>query len=142
MLKYMLDTNICIFTIKNRPLTVREAFNRHQGQLCMSSVSLMELIYGAEKSAVPARNLSVVEGFAARLEILVYDEPAATHTGQLRAELARSGNQIGPYDQLIAGHARSKGLILVTNNLREFNRVPGLRVEDWTVPVPSKDHDT
>jgi tRNA(fMet)-specific endonuclease VapC len=60
----------------------------------------------------------------------------------LRAELARSGNPIGPYDQLIAGHARSKGLILVTNNLREFNRVPGLRVEDWTVPVPSKDHDT
>jgi len=132
MLKYMLDTNICIFTVKNRPQQVREAFNRHHGQFCISSVSLMELIYGAEKSAIPERNLSVVEGFAARLEVLAYDEMAASHTGQLRAELARSGTPIGPYDQLIAGHARSRGLILVTNNRREFDRVPGLRVEDWT----------
>jgi tRNA(fMet)-specific endonuclease VapC len=136
MLKYMLDTNICIFTVKNRPQQVREAFNRHHGQLCISSVSLMELIYGAEKSAMPERNLSVVEGFAARLEVLAYDEMAASHTGQLRAELARNGIPIGPYDQLIAGHARSRGLIVVTNNLREFNRVPGLRVEDWTAPAP------
>lgn len=133
MLKYMLDTNICIFTIKNRPQQVRDAFNRHYGQLCMSSVSLMELIYGAEKSASPERNLTVVEGFAARLEVLPYDELAAVHTGQLRAELARSGTPIGPYDQLIAGHARSRGLIVVTNSLREFDRVPGLRIEDWTV---------
>jgi len=133
MLKYMLDTNICIFTIKNRPPKVRDAFNRHHDQLCMSSVSLMELIYGAEKSSSPERNLAVVEGFAARLELLPYDETAAGHTGQLRAELARNGTPIGPYDQLIAGHARSRGLIMVTNNRREFDRVPGLRVEDWTV---------
>ncbi|CAN7648862.1 tRNA(fMet)-specific endonuclease VapC [Ensifer adhaerens] len=132
MLKYMLDTNICIYTVKNRPQQVREAFNRHHGQLCISSVSLMELIYGAERSAMPERNLSVIEGFAARLEVLNYDQAAASHTGQLRAELARSGTPIGPYDQLIAGHARSQGLILVTNNPREFDRVPGLRVEDWT----------
>ncbi|KRD60359.1 MULTISPECIES: tRNA(fMet)-specific endonuclease VapC [Sinorhizobium/Ensifer group] len=132
MLKYMLDTNICIFTVKNRPQQVREAFNRHHGQLCISSISLMELIYGAERSAMPERNLSVIEGFSARLEVLNYDQAAATHTGQLRAELARSGTPIGPYDQLIAGHARSQGLILVTNNRREFDRVPGLRVEDWT----------
>ncbi len=131
MLKYMLDTNICIFTIKNRPQKVRDAFNRHGGQLCVSSVSLMELIYGAERSASPERNLIVVEGFAARLEVLPYDEIAASHTGQLRAELARNGTPIGPYDQLIAGHARSRGLIMVTNNRREFDRVPGLRVEDW-----------
>ena len=103
MLKYMLDTNICIFTIKNKPQQVRDAFNRHHGQLCISSVSLMELIYGAEKSASPERNLAVVEGFAARLEVLSYDEIAATHTGQLRAELALIGTPIGPYDQLIAG---------------------------------------
>lgn len=70
-----------------------------------------------------------MEGFASRLEVLEYDEPAASHTGQLRAELARSGTPIGPYDQLIAGHARSRGLIVVTNNRREFDRVPGLRVE-------------
>lgn len=136
MLKYMLDTNICIFTMKNRPQQVREAFNRHYGQMCISSISLMELIYGAEKSAIPERNLSVVEGFASRLEVLPYDDIAASHTGQLRAELARNGTPIGPYDQLIAGHSRSKGLILVTNNLREFNRVPGLRVEDWTASTP------
>ncbi|MCX2699378.1 MULTISPECIES: type II toxin-antitoxin system tRNA(fMet)-specific endonuclease VapC [Brucella/Ochrobactrum group] len=133
MLKYMLDTNICIFTIKNRPKQVREAFNRFHDQLCISSISLMELIYGAEKSANPEKNLAVVEGFAARLEVLSYDETAANHTGQLRAELARNGTPIGPYDQLIAGHARSRGLIVVTNNRREFDRVPGLRVEDWTV---------
>ena len=132
MLKYMLDTNICIYTVKNRPQQVREAFNRHHGQLCISSVSLMELICGAERSAMPERNLSVIEGFAARLEVLNYDQAAASHTGQLRAELVRSGTPIGPYDQLIAGHARSQGLILVTNNRREFDRVPGLRVEDWT----------
>ncbi|GGG17735.1 ribonuclease VapC [Rhizobium wenxiniae] len=131
MLKFMLDTNICIFTIKNKPQQVRDAFNRHHGQLCISSVSLMELIYGAERSANPEQNLVVVEGFAARLEVLPYDELAASHTGQLRAELALNGTPIGLYDQLIAGHARSRGLITVTNNRREFDRVPGLRVEDW-----------
>lgn len=131
MLKYMLDTNICIFTIKNKPEQVRQAFNRHQGQLCISTITLMELIYGAEKSAAPEKNLAVVEGLVARLQVLDYDTPAATHTGQLRAELAKAGTPIGPYDQMIAGHARSQGLILVTNNLREFERVPGLRVEDW-----------
>jgi tRNA(fMet)-specific endonuclease VapC len=136
MLKYMLDTNICIFTVKNRPAHMREVFNRHHGQMCISAVSLMELIYGAEKSASPERNLAVVEGFAARLEVLAYDDLAAGHTGQLRAELAKSGTPIGSYDQMIAGHARSRGLILVTNNRREFDRVPGLRVEDWTTSTP------
>ncbi|WP_337267471.1 type II toxin-antitoxin system tRNA(fMet)-specific endonuclease VapC [Oryzifoliimicrobium ureilyticus] len=131
MLRYMLDTNICIFTIKNRPAHLRETFNRHHGQMCISAISLMELMYGAEKSTAAEQNLRVVEGFSARLEVLSYDEGAAHHTGQLRAELARNGTPIGPYDQLIAGHARSKGLILVTNNRREFDRVPGLRVEDW-----------
>ena len=131
MLKYMLDTNICIVTIKNRPEQVREAFKRHSGQLSISTVTLMELIYGAEKSANPERNLADVEGFAARLEVLPYEAQAAAHSGQLRAELARIGKPIGPYDQMIAGHARAQGLILVTNNLREFERAPGLRVEDW-----------
>lgn len=133
MLKFMLDTNICIFTIKNRPQSVREAFKQHHGQMCISAVTLMELIYGAEKSDLPARNLASIEGFAARLEVLNYDDAAAAHTGQLRAEQAKSGKPIGPYDQMIAGHARSKGLILVTNKLREFERVPGLRVEDWVI---------
>ena len=131
MLKFMLDTNMCIFTIKNRPEHVREAFNAHHGQLCISTVTLMELVFGAEKSSNPQRNLAVVEGFAARLDVLKYDWEAAANTGQLRAELAKLGTPIGPYDQMIAGHARSLGLVLVTNNTREFERVPGLRIEDW-----------
>ena len=131
MLKFMLDTNICTFTIKNRPEHVREAFNAHHGQLCISTVTLMELVFGAEKSSNPQRNLAVVEGFAARLDVLKYDWEAAANTGQLRAELAKLGTPIGPYDQMISGHARSLGLVLVTNNPREFERVPGLRIEDW-----------
>ncbi|MBO1112263.1 type II toxin-antitoxin system tRNA(fMet)-specific endonuclease VapC [Bordetella petrii] len=132
MLKFMLDTNICIFTIRNKPEAVRLALNHHQGQLCVSMVTAMELVYGAEKSAVPARNQPVIEGFLARLEVLDYDRAAAANTGQLRAELARVGTPIGPYDAMIAGHARSQGLVLVTNNTREFSRVPGLRIEDWS----------
>lgn len=131
MLKYMLDTNICIFTIKNKPEAVRQRFNLNHQQLCISTVTLMELIYGAEKSRAPERNLAIVEGFTARLTVLDYDIHAATHTGQIRAEQAKAGQPIGPYDQMIAGHARSRGLIVVTNNMREFSRVPGLRVEDW-----------
>jgi tRNA(fMet)-specific endonuclease VapC len=127
----MLDTNICIFTIKNKPAWVREAFNLHHGQLCISTITLMELIYGAEKSSAPEKNLAVVEGFAARLEVLSYGSNAAAHTGMIRAELARAGTPIGPYDQMIAGHARAEGLVVVTNNLKEFDRVAGLRVEDW-----------
>jgi tRNA(fMet)-specific endonuclease VapC len=134
MIKYMLDTNICIFTIKNKPQIVREAFNRHNGQLCISAVTLMELFYGAEKSAAPEKNLAVIEGFVARLEVLPFDNEAAAHTGMIRSELARAGTPIGPYDHMIAGHARSRGFIVVTNNLREFERVPGLRVEDWVHP--------
>ena len=91
----------------------------------------MELIYGAEKSAAPEKNLEIVAGFTARLDVLNYDCEAAVHTGQLRAELTRKGTPVGPYDQMIAGHARSRGLILVTNNVREFSRVPGLRLENW-----------
>ncbi len=131
MLKYMLDTNICIFTIKNKPQAVRDAFNRHQGQLCISTVTLMELIYGAEKSAAPEKNLAIVEGFSARLDVLSFDNEAAAHTGMIQSELAKNGTPIGPYDSMIAGHARSRGLIVVTNNLREFERVSGLRIEDW-----------
>ena len=131
MLKYMLDTNIAIYTLKNRPAKVRAVFKKHAGEMCLSSVSLGELIYGAEKSDQVERNLSVIEGLAARLAVESFDTQAAMHFGQLRAELAKSGRLIGPYDMMIAGHARALGLILVTNNRREFDRVPGLRVENW-----------
>ncbi|KMJ43462.1 tRNA(fMet)-specific endonuclease VapC [Xenorhabdus khoisanae] len=133
MIKYMLDTNICIYTIKNKPQKVREAFYQHYGQLCISSVTLMELIYGAEKSANLKKNLDIIEGFAARLEVMTYGFDAAVHTGQIRAELAKNGTPIGPYDSMIAGHARSLGMVLVTNNTREFERVSGLRLEDWVL---------
>lgn len=131
MLKYLLDTNIAIYTIKNRPAEVREAFKAHDGQMCISSVTLMELVYGAEASQAVERNLRVIEGFAARLDVLPYDDAAAAHTGQLRAELKKIGRPIGPYDEMIAGHARSLGLVVVTNNLRHFQAVPGIRVENW-----------
>lgn len=131
MLRYMLDTNICIYTIKNRPAYIRDSFNLHHGRLCISTVTLSELIYGAENSQAPTRNLSDIEGMAARLDVLPFDNAAASHSGQIRAELKKKGTPIGAYDVLIAGHARSLGLVLVTNNTREFNRVDGLRIEDW-----------
>lgn len=132
MLRYMLDTNVCISTIRNKPAEVRAAFKLHHAQMCISSVTVMELLYGVEQSAQVQRNLAEVEGFVARLDVLDYDTVAAAHTAQIRSELSKSGMQIGPYDQMIAGHARSRGLVVVTNNMKEFRRVAGLRIEDWT----------
>ena len=127
----MLDTNIVIYTIKNKPEVVRSRFKQHYGQMCISSVSYMELIFGAERSGNPEKNLRVLEGFVARMDVMTFDSEAAVHSGQLRAELAKKGTPIGPYDLMIAWHARSEGFILVTNNEKEFARVPGLRVENW-----------
>jgi len=131
MFKYLLDTNILIDAIKNRPASLRERFTRCHGQMAMSSVSLLELVYGAEKSAAPDRNLRDIEGLTARMDVLPFDAAAATHAGRIRAELARAGTPIGPHDQMIAGHARGLGLTLVSNNLREFERVQGLLMENW-----------
>jgi len=131
MLNYCLDTDIAIYVIRNRPAAARAKFQQYQGRLCISSITVMELIYGAEKSAQPERNLLDIEGFISRLEVLPYDQIAAFHTAQIRAELEKSGLPIGAYDLMIAGHARSCGLVVVTNNTREFARVSGLRVENW-----------
>jgi len=131
MIKFMLDTNIVIYTIKNKPTKVRETFKKHADQMCISSVTLMELIYGAERSSRPEENLKTIEGLAARLDVLPYEDEAAAHTGQIRSDLAKVGKPIGPYDNMIAGHARSRGLILVTNNENEFKRVSGLRSINW-----------
>jgi tRNA(fMet)-specific endonuclease VapC len=128
----MLDTNIVIYTLRNRPARVRTAFDRHAGEMCLSTVTLGELVYGAEKSTQVERNLAVIEGLAARMEVCAFDARAAMHFGQIRAELARSGRAIGPFDTMIAGHARALGLILVSNNRKEFERVPGLRLQNWT----------
>lgn len=131
MLKFMLDTNIAIYVIKRRPLEVMDQFNRHAGQLCLSTISQAELLHGVEKSKQSTRNLAAVEDFCSRLVILDYGQKAAGHYGDIRADLERKGTPIGVNDLHIAGHARSEGLTVVTNNLREFERVEGLRLENW-----------
>ena len=136
MLKYMLDTNIVIYVIKRRPLEVMGTFNLHAGQMCISAITLSELYHGAEKSARPDHNLRQVEDFVSRLEVLEYGSKASAHYGQIRAVLETKGTPIGVNDLHIAGHARSEGLALVTNNVREFERVDGLRIENWVSVGP------
>ena len=131
MLKYMLDTNIAIYVIKRRPLAALETFNRHADQLCISSISMAELMYGVEKSAEPDRNLRQLEDFVSRLQVLDYGKKAAAHYGDIQAKLERQGMPIRVNDLHIAGHSRSEGLTLVTNNRNEFQRVAGLRLENW-----------
>ena len=132
MLRYMLDTNILIYTIRNRPDVVRQRFEAHDGEMCVSSITAMELLYGAHKSQAVRRNLEIIEGLLGRLGLLDFDLAAAEHAGQIRAELAAAGTPIGPFDVMIAGHARSRGLSLVTNNEGEFSRVRGLLLENWS----------
>jgi tRNA(fMet)-specific endonuclease VapC len=131
MLKYMLDTNIVIYVIKRRPLEVLDTFNQHAGQISISTITLAELIHGAEKSAKTEHNLRQIEDFTSRLEILTYAPKAAAHYGGIRAQLEKQGTPIGVNDLHIAGHARSEGLTLVTNNEREFRRVDGLLIDNW-----------
>jgi len=131
VLRYMLDTNIVIYTIKKRPAPVKRIFKQHKGQMCISTITLGELVFGAEHSQQVERNLADIEGMVARLEVLSFDGKAAYHFGRIRAELYRVGQPIGPYDMMIAGHARASGLILATNNINEFSRVPGLMLENW-----------
>jgi tRNA(fMet)-specific endonuclease VapC len=131
MLKYMLDTNIVIYVIKRRPIEALDTFNLHTGQTCISSITLAELLHGAEKSTQPEHNLRQVEDFVSRLDVLEYDNKAAAHYGDIRADLERKGTPIGVNDLHIAGHARSQGLTLVSNNLREFDRVEALRLSNW-----------
>lgn len=131
MLKYLLDTNIAIYVIKRRPPSVREVFNAQHGRMAISAITLAELVHGAEKSQFPARNLAVVEDFCSRLTVLPYPAEAAYHYGAIRAALERQGTPIGINDLHIAAHARSCGLTVVTNNLGEFTRVPGILLENW-----------
>jgi len=135
MLRYMLDTNVCIQVIRERPEPLRARFNANAAALCISVVALAELLYGAEKSARPEANRTNVEQFVARLEVLPFDTEAAAHYGDIRASLERQGTPTGAYDMMIAAHARAHGLVVVTNNTREFTRVDGLRVEDWLSDV-------
>ncbi len=131
MLEYMLDTNICIYILKNRPVALLDRFDQEAERLCISTIVLSELHYGAEKSARHANNLHAIEQFVARLDVLPFTARAAAHHGDIRAQLERAGQPAGAFDMLIGAHARSEGLIVVTNNMREFVRMPGLRVENW-----------
>ena len=131
MLRYLLDTNLCIRVLRDRPASLRVRFNAEADSLSISTIVLTELLHGAAKSARPEQNRREVEGFAARIDVLPFDADAAGHAADIRADLERQGQAIGGYDLLIAGHARSRGLIVVTDNLGEFGRVDGLRCEDW-----------
>lgn len=131
MLKYLLDTNIVIYVIKRRPIEVMGVFNENAGRMAISAITLSELFHGAEKSAKVAQNLAVVEEFASLLEVLPYTAKASQHYGAIRSALEKVGRTIGVNDLHIAAHARSEGLTLVTNNLGEFERVPGLMAENW-----------
>lgn len=132
-IRYLLDTNICIFIIKHRPAAVRERFERlKSGEAGISAVTEAELWYGAQKSQRVAENLAAILDFTSRMEVLPFGSVATAPYGQIRAELTRRGQPIGPLDFLIAATALAQDLTLVTNNTGEFQRVPGLRLEDWT----------
>ena len=131
-MKYMLDSNICIYIIKNKPPNVLDKFksNIHEG-VCISSITLAELEHGVSLSAFPNKNAIALKQFLSAIDILNFDSEAATCYGVIRANLQRKGTLIGPLDMLIAGHAQAEGLILVTNNIGEFERVEGLMLENW-----------
>jgi tRNA(fMet)-specific endonuclease VapC len=131
-MKYMLDTNICIYLIKQQPREVIDKFKGIiPGEIAISSVTVAEMMYGVGKSQHKQRNKSALESFLAPLEIVDFDFKAAQHYGAIRAYLEKMGTPIGAYDLMIAAHALSLGLILVTNNEREFQRIPNLIVENW-----------
>jgi len=131
-MKVMLDTNICIYVIKQKPRSVLERFVAFPvGDLGISVITLAELEYGASKSSEPDRNREALEQFVSPLEIAVFDRLATSIYGKIRALLEKRGRPIGSMDLLIAAHALSLNVRLVTNNMREFKRVPGLPVENW-----------
>ncbi len=129
---YMLDTNICIYAIKNKPEQVLQRLQENLSKgLCISAITLAELEHGVEKSANPEKNQMALIQFLSILDILPFDDLAATEYGNICAHLQKQGTPIGTMDMLIAGHARAENLILVTNNVREFKRVPNLCIENW-----------
>jgi tRNA(fMet)-specific endonuclease VapC len=129
---YLLDTNICIYIIKKRPEKVLEKFNTLSlGDVAISSITLAELHYGIMKSSNPKKNQEALDKFLTPLEILDFDYFATIEYGKIRADLEKNGTPIGPLDTLIAAHAKSQKLTLVTNNEKEFIRIPDLKIENW-----------
>lgn len=131
MLRYLLDTNIVIHVLKRRPVEVLSTFNAHASRMAISSITLAELLHGAEKSSRVSENLSAIDDFCSRLVVLPYGAKAAQHYGAIRAALEKLGQPIGVNELHIAGHARSEGMVLVSNNVSEFARIPALEVENW-----------
>ncbi len=132
MIRYMLDTDICSYVIRERPLEVFEKFKKVEvNQLCISVVTYAELIYGVEHSSSRKINRPIIDDFVRHLDIITWDEDAAEHYGKMRAFLRAEGNIIGSMDMMIAAHARSQNMILITNNDKHFKRVPKLRLENW-----------
>lgn len=131
-MRILLDTNICIYIIKNKPPEVRSRFQQYDiGDIGVSTITVAELEYGVKKSAAVERNQKALETFLLPLEFLDFDHPAAQAYGDIRAALERNGTPIGGMDMLIAAQAQAHDLLLVTRNLREFQRVQGLRCESW-----------
>lgn len=141
MLRFCLDTNICVRLIRNRPLVggvLKDRINTYADALATSTVVLTELLHGAAMSADPPRERDFVVRLLARTSVMDFDASAAEHAADIKADLQRKGRLIGGNDILIAGHARSRGLIMVTGDLREFERVEGLRCEDWPAGPSAK----
>ncbi|MGD8769016.1 MAG: type II toxin-antitoxin system VapC family toxin [Desulfobacterales bacterium] len=131
-MEFMLDTNICIYIIKRKPLDVIERFKQTKiSQIGVSTITLSELLYGVLKSSKPAQNQMALAQFIAPLEILPYGDDAAQYYGTLRTHLEKQGTPIGSLDMLIAAHALSADCTLVTNNEKEFIRIPKLKIENW-----------
>lgn len=131
-MKYMLDTNICIYLIKKKPKTVLERFKElNIGDICISSITFAELEYGVAKSQHSTKNKIALTKFLSAIEILPYTGESAADFGKIRAYLEKKGQIIGAYDLMIASHALAENLILVTNNVKEFKRVPNLKIENW-----------
>jgi len=138
MIHYMLDTDICSYIIREKPIKVFERFETlDMDQLCISVVTYAELIYGVEYSSSKKINRSIVDSFVGHLNIMEWDKSAAEHYGKIRASLQAGGNIIGAMDMMIAAHAVSRKKTLVTNNEKHFIRVPKLNVENWAYPVSS-----
>lgn len=131
-MRYMLDTNICIYAIKHKPEKVFNELQKHDpSDVCISSVTYAELVHGVEKSAAVEKNRLALSMLLANIEILNFDVEAANCYGKIRADLEKKGTPIGPLDMMIAGHAQSLGYTIVTNNVREFERVPDLKIANW-----------
>ncbi|MGL5944408.1 MAG: type II toxin-antitoxin system tRNA(fMet)-specific endonuclease VapC [Waterburya sp.] len=131
-MKFLLDTNICIYIIKQKPPEVLHKFNTYQvGDIGISSITVAELEFGVQKSQYPAKNQQALAQFLLPLEIVNFDNAAATIYGNIRAILEKQGTPIGSLDTLIAAHAFSLQVTLITNNVREFSRVPNLKLENW-----------